>query len=191
MVGRDEELGRLLAALEVAGRGTAASALLVAGEAGVGKTRPVDEFTERARRDGTFVLAGACLDVGETAAPFAPVAEASPVPAPPSWVWRRGALILAGAAQLITISALTSADPLAVTWAALLLAIAPAPVAAIAAFAPAPVNRLAAAAGVLILIAGIAGSIVHTGLFFVPALVVLAVGGVKLQREQARPGREG
>ena len=76
MVGRDEELGRLLAALEVAGRETAASALLVAGEAGVGKTRLVDEFTERARRDGTFVLAGACLDVGETAAPFAPVAEA-------------------------------------------------------------------------------------------------------------------
>ena len=76
MVGRDEELGRLLAALEVAGRGTAASALLVAGEAGVGKTRLVDEFTERARRDGTFVLAGACLDVGDTAAPFAPVAEA-------------------------------------------------------------------------------------------------------------------
>src|ERR1700728_3935665 len=96
-----------------------------------------------------------------------------PVPAPPSWVWRRGALILAGAAQLITISALTSADPLAVTWAALLLALAPAPVAAIAAFAPAPVSRLAAAAGVLVLIAGIAGSIVHTGLFFVPALVVL------------------
>ena len=119
----------------------------------------------------------------------APV-NSSPVPAPPSWVWRRGALILAGAAQLITISALTSADPLAVTWASLLLAIAPAPVAAIAAFAPAPVNRLAAAAGVLILIAGIAGSIVHTGLFFVPALVVLAVGGVKLWREQSRAGRE-
>jgi hypothetical protein len=39
----------------------------------------------------------------------------APVPAPPSWAWRRGALILAGAAQLITISALTSADPLAVT----------------------------------------------------------------------------
>ena len=125
--------------------------------------------------------------VTSTSAP----ASSSPVPAPPSWVWRRGALILAGAAQLITISALTSADPLAVTWASLLLAIAPAPLAAIAGFAPAPVNRLAAVAGVLVLVAGIAGSIVHTGLFFVPALVVLAVGGMKLQREQARPGREG
>jgi hypothetical protein len=30
------------------------------------------------------------------------------------------------------------------------------------------------------------GSIVHTGLFFVPALVVLAVGGVKLCRERSR-----
>ena len=120
--------------------------------------------------------------VTSTSAP----ARSSPVPAPPSWVWRRGALILAGAAQLITISALTSADPLAVTWAALLLAIAPAPVAAIAAFAPAPVSRLAAVAGVLVLVAGIAGSIVHTGLFFVPALVVLAVGSVKLSREQSR-----
>jgi hypothetical protein len=129
-------------------------------------------------------------DIFPATSTSAPVSS-SPVPAPPSWVWRRGALILAGAAQLITISALTSADPLAVTWAALLLAIAPAPVAAIAAFAPAPVSRLAAVAGVLVLIAGIAGSIVHTGLFFVPALVVLAVGGVKLRREQARRGQEG
>ena len=107
----------------------------------------------------------------------------SPVPAPPSWPWRRAALFLAGAAQLITISVLVSADPLAVTlWS--LLAIASAPVAAAAAFAPAPVNRLAAAAGVLILVAGIAGGILHTGLFFVPALVALAVGGIKLWHEQ-------
>ena len=105
------------------------------------------------------------------------------MPAPPSWPWRRAALFLAGAAQLITISALVGADPLAVTWWSLLPGIAPAPLAA-AAFAPAPVNRLAAAAGVLILVAGIAGGILHTGLFFVPALVALAVGGVKLWREQ-------
>jgi len=110
---------------------------------------------------------------------------APPLPAPPSWAWRRGALILAGAAQLITISALNSADPLAVTWWSLLLAIAPAPLAAAAAFAPAPLNRLGAVVGVLVLAAGIAGGIVHIGLFFVPALVVLAVGGVKLWREQS------
>jgi hypothetical protein len=43
-------------------------------------------------------------------------ASTPPVAAPASWPWRRGALILASVAQLITISALTSADPLAVTW---------------------------------------------------------------------------
>jgi hypothetical protein len=117
-------------------------------------------------------------------APSAVTAAATePVPAASSWPWRRGALLLAGAAQLITISALLSADPLAVTWWSLLLAIAPAPLAAVAAFAPARLNLLAAVAGVLVLIAGIAGGIVHIGLFFVPALVALAVGAVQLWRE--------
>jgi hypothetical protein len=46
------------------------------------------------------------------------------------------------------------------------------------------VNRLAAVAGVAALIAGIAGGITHIGLFFVPALVALAVGAVKLWRER-------
>jgi hypothetical protein len=121
-----------------------------------------------------------------TPAASVPVSPAvPPVPAPPSWPWRRGALILAGAAQLITISALVTPDyPLAATWWSLLLGIAPAPLAAAAAFAPAPAGRLAAVAGVLVLVAGIAGGIVHIGLFFVPALVVLAVGAVKLWREQ-------
>ena len=63
------------------------------------------------------------------------------------------------------------------------MATAPAPFAAAAAFAPAPLNKLAAAVGVLVLIAGIAGGITHIGLFFVPALVCLAVGGAKLWRE--------
>jgi hypothetical protein len=94
-------------------------------------------------------------------------------------------MLLAGAAQLITISALLGVDPLAVTWWSLLLAIAPAPLAAAATFAPARLNLLAAAAGVLVLIAGIAGGILHIGLFFLPALVVLAVGTVKLWREQS------
>jgi hypothetical protein len=113
--------------------------------------------------------------------------SSSSSPAPSSWPWLRGALILAGAAQLITISALASADPLAVTWSALLLAIAPALLAAAAAFAPAPVSRPAAVAGIAVLIAGIAGQATQTGwlyVFFLPALVVLAVGGVMLWREQ-------
>ena len=120
-----------------------------------------------------------------TPAASRPASPAAPPAAPPSWPWRRAALILAGAAQLITISALVTPDyPLAATWWSLLLAIAPAPLAAAAAFAPAPVNRLAAVIGVLVLVAGIAGGILHTGLFFAPALVALAVGTVKLWREQ-------
>jgi hypothetical protein len=91
--------------------------------------------------------------VTSTAAPASP----SAVPAPPSWPWRRGALILAGSAQLITMSAFTGADPLAVMWSALLLANAPAPLAVAAAFVPAPVNRVAAVAAMAALIAGIAG----------------------------------
>ena len=61
----------------------------------------------------------------------------------------------------------------------------PALLAAAAAFAPAPLNMLAAIAGVLVLAAGIAGGIMHIGLFFVPALIVLAVGTVKLWHEQS------
>jgi hypothetical protein len=38
---------------------------------------------------------------------------------------------------------------------------------------------------VLVLIAGIAGEVLHIGLFFVPALVVLAIGTLKLWREQS------
>jgi hypothetical protein len=39
--------------------------------------------------------------------------------------------------------------------------------------------------GAAVLITGIAGAWDHTGLFFVPALVALAVGGVLLWRERS------
>lgn len=122
------------------------------------------------------------------ARPAAPTLVAA---APPSWPSRRAALFLAGAAQLITISALVGADPIPATWSSLLLAAAPAPVAAAAAFAPAPVNLLAAVAGIAVLAAGIVAQITHTGLFFLPALVVLAVAAVKLWRERALSAGEG
>jgi hypothetical protein len=96
--------------------------------------------------------------------------------------WLVGAFLLAAAAQLITVSALVSADPVPATWAALLLATAPAPLTALTAFAPASVARPAAVVATGVLIAGIAGTITHTGLFFAPALVLLVVGGLRLWR---------
>jgi hypothetical protein len=118
---------------------------------------------------------------GGVPVPEAPVARPA---AAPGWRWRNAAFLLAGAAQLITISALVSADPLAASWSALLLAIAPAPLTAVTAFAPAPVARPAALLAAAALIIGIAGGFLHTGLLFVPALVALAVGGARLWRER-------
>ncbi len=134
-------------------------------------------------RQEPAMTANAPVDVSP-AAGTGPLPSAA-VPAPPSWPWRRAALLLSGAAQLITISALVGVDPPPVTWSSVLLAIAPAPLAAVAAFAPAPVNRLAVVVGVLVLVAGIARAWPHTGLFFVPALVALCVGGAKLWRERS------
>jgi hypothetical protein len=112
-------------------------------------------------------------------------AQAVALPAAASWPWRRGALLLAVAAQVITIAALESADPDPVTWAALLLAIAPGPLAALVAFAPPTVARLAAPLTIAVLVAGIAGQATHTGLFFVPALAAMVVAAFALWRETA------
>jgi uncharacterized membrane protein len=103
----------------------------------------------------------------------------------PSWPWRRGAMLLSGAAQLITIAALVSADPAPATWAMLLLASAPAPLAAATAHLPARLARLTAGAAALVLLAGIIGAVTHTGLFFVPAFAVMVVALIKLWRGPA------
>jgi hypothetical protein len=105
----------------------------------------------------------------------------------PSWPWRRGAMLLSGAAQLITISALVSADPQPATWSMLLLAIAPALLAAGAAFLPARLVRLTAVAAAVVLLVGIIGAVRQTGLFFVPAFAVMVVAIIRLWREPAGP----
>jgi predicted ATPase len=74
-VGRAEELGLLAAALGRAGAG-APGIVLIAGEAGVGKTRLVDEFAAQAAAEGARVLAGGCIELGEGALPYAPIVEA-------------------------------------------------------------------------------------------------------------------
>jgi DNA-binding CsgD family transcriptional regulator len=71
LVGRADQLSALDAALAASGQGQP-SAVLIGGEAGVGKTRLVSEFTERARRHGARVLAGGCLELGADGLPFAP-----------------------------------------------------------------------------------------------------------------------
>jgi DNA-binding CsgD family transcriptional regulator/tetratricopeptide (TPR) repeat protein len=74
-VGRPAELGRVDAALAAAGGGEPRT-LLVAGEAGVGKTRLVAELARRAHASGGRVLLGGCLQVGEDALPYTPISEA-------------------------------------------------------------------------------------------------------------------
>ena len=49
---------------------------MLSGEAGVGKTRLVEEFGSRAADRGAAVLVGGCLDVEEGRLPFGPFAEA-------------------------------------------------------------------------------------------------------------------
>ena len=74
-IGRATELGRLLAMLERAGRGRPAVAL-VAGDAGVGKTRLLAELAGRAEGRGVRVLVGGCMEVGDLGLPYVPFVDA-------------------------------------------------------------------------------------------------------------------
>lgn len=71
LIGRSGQLAALDAALAVARDGNPA-AVLVGGEAGVGKARLVTEFAEHARGAGARVLTGGCLELGTDGLPFAP-----------------------------------------------------------------------------------------------------------------------
>jgi DNA-binding CsgD family transcriptional regulator/tetratricopeptide (TPR) repeat protein len=75
LVGRDAEAARLRAAIERAAAGQPAT-VLVAGEAGIGKTRLVTEALGHAAGLGAVALAGGCLDVGEGVLAYAPMVEA-------------------------------------------------------------------------------------------------------------------
>ncbi|MGW3168537.1 helix-turn-helix transcriptional regulator [Streptomyces sp. NPDC001153] len=74
LIGRDEELARLLGVLERV-RGGAARAVLVGGDAGVGKTRLLDEVAGRAARAGSTVVTGHCVDLGDVGLPYLPFTE--------------------------------------------------------------------------------------------------------------------
>ncbi|MDH6553438.1 helix-turn-helix transcriptional regulator [Streptomyces sp. SAI-041] len=74
IIGRDDELARLSGVLGRA-RGGEARAVLVAGDAGVGKTRLLDELKGRAAAAGMTVLGGHCVDLGDVGLPYLPFTE--------------------------------------------------------------------------------------------------------------------
>src|ERR1700722_15370791 len=71
LVGRAAEMAALEAALDTVRQGEPA-AVLIGGEAGMGKTRLIAEFTAAARGTGVRVLTGACLELGADGLPFSP-----------------------------------------------------------------------------------------------------------------------
>jgi len=78
MIGRDAELTVLMRAL-ADGRAGHPGAVVVRGEAGIGKTRLLDEFRARAEASLTpgdpplVVAVGQCVDLGPIGAPFTPI----------------------------------------------------------------------------------------------------------------------
>ena len=93
LVGRGPELAELESALRRAATGRP-SAVLLAGDAGVGKSRMVAETVERAAAAGFTVLVGRCLDTADAALPYLPFTEvvASLAAARPEIVDERPAL---------------------------------------------------------------------------------------------------
>ena len=71
LVGRAAEMNTLEGALDAVRQGDPA-ALLIGGEAGMGKTRLIAEFTSAARDAGVRVLTGACLELGADGLPYSP-----------------------------------------------------------------------------------------------------------------------
>ncbi|MEU3528535.1 AAA family ATPase [Streptomyces sp. NPDC038707] len=74
-VGRTAELATLHDALARA-RAAEPQALLLGGEAGVGKTRLVEEFAAAATGRGAVVAVGGCVEIGADGLPFAPFSAA-------------------------------------------------------------------------------------------------------------------
>ncbi|MFG2096478.1 AAA family ATPase [Streptomyces sp. NPDC048612] len=71
-VGRAAELSVLGDALDRIAVSGEPQALLIGGEAGVGKTRLIEEFGEAARARGALVALGGCIEIGSEGLPFAP-----------------------------------------------------------------------------------------------------------------------
>jgi DNA-binding CsgD family transcriptional regulator len=74
MIGRDPDLRSLEESYDLASHNKP-QAVVVAGEAGLGKTRLVGEFLQRLP-EGARILSGQCVDLGPLATPYAPVTTA-------------------------------------------------------------------------------------------------------------------
>ena len=74
-VGRRGDLQAVADAFATARQGDPA-VVIVSGEAGVGKTRLVEEAGAAARDAGGQLIAGGCVELGGDAMPLAPLAEA-------------------------------------------------------------------------------------------------------------------
>jgi DNA-binding SARP family transcriptional activator len=75
IVGRAGELERLERAFDAAAAGRGATAL-IAGPAGIGKTRLARELADRARSTGATVLTGRCIDLVGASLPYLPLVDA-------------------------------------------------------------------------------------------------------------------
>jgi DNA-binding NarL/FixJ family response regulator/tetratricopeptide (TPR) repeat protein len=74
LIGRERELGRLVALLDQAASGEPIVAL-VSGDAGIGKTRLIAELAARAAERDFTVLSGRCAELGDSV-PYLPLADA-------------------------------------------------------------------------------------------------------------------
>ena len=84
LVGRADELGRLMTHVDRAAAGRP-STVLLAGDAGVGKSRLLEELAGRATARGLRVLVGHCVDLGDVGLSYLPFVDLlRPVAADPA-----------------------------------------------------------------------------------------------------------
>ena len=74
LVGRDDDLERLASLVNLRSQGRS-RAVLLAGDAGVGKTRILTELTAQVQEAGWRSAVGHCLDFGDSALPYLPFTE--------------------------------------------------------------------------------------------------------------------